>query len=109
MREADLNELLQAVRAGQVTAEEALARLRELPFADLGVARVDHHRQLRLGFPEVILCQGKTTAQCVEIVTRLREISGIAGIHVIGMGREEVVRHVIEWAGLLPRPMVQAT
>ena len=49
------------------------------------------------------------TAQCVEIVTRLREISGIAGIHVIGMGREEVVRHVIEGAGLLPRPMVQAT
>ncbi|HEU4464816.1 MAG TPA: methylenetetrahydrofolate reductase, partial [Gemmatimonadota bacterium] len=44
------------------------------------------------------------TAQCVEIVTRLRKIAGIGGVHVMGMGREEVVRHVIEGAGLLPRP-----
>lgn len=44
------------------------------------------------------------TAQCVEIVRRLGEIPGLAGVHVIGLGREEVVRHVIEGAGLLPRP-----
>ena len=44
------------------------------------------------------------TAQCVEVVTALREIPGIAGVHVMGLGREEVVRHVIEGAGLLPRP-----
>ena len=49
------------------------------------------------------------TAQCVQIIGRLREIPGVAGVHVMGMGREEVVRHVIEGAGLLPRPMVQAT
>jgi methylenetetrahydrofolate reductase (NADPH) len=49
------------------------------------------------------------TAQCVQIVTRLREIQGVAGVHVMGMGREEVVRHVIEGAGLLPRPMVEST
>jgi methylenetetrahydrofolate reductase (NADPH) len=49
------------------------------------------------------------TAQCVQIVTGLREIPEIAGVHVMGMGREEVVRHVIEGAGLLPRPIVEAT
>ena len=44
------------------------------------------------------------TAQCAEVVTALQKISGIAGVHVMGLGREEVVRHVIEGAGLLPRP-----
>jgi methylenetetrahydrofolate reductase (NADPH) len=48
-------------------------------------------------------------AQCVEIVTRLRTITGVSGVHVMGMGREEVVRHVIEGAGLLPRPSVEPT
>jgi methylenetetrahydrofolate reductase (NADPH) len=44
------------------------------------------------------------TAQCVEIVSGLQELQGISGVHVMGLGREEVVRHVIEGAGLLPRP-----
>ncbi len=48
------------------------------------------------------------TAQCVEIVTRLREMSGVAGVHVMGLGREEAVRHVIEDARLLPRPAATA-
>jgi methylenetetrahydrofolate reductase (NADH) len=47
-------------------------------------------------------------ADCVRIVTGLREIPGIAGVHVMGLGREEVVRHVIEGAGLLPRPLPDA-
>ena len=48
------------------------------------------------------------TSQCVDIVTRLREMPGIAGVHVMGLGREEAVRHVIERAGLLPRPAAAA-
>jgi methylenetetrahydrofolate reductase (NADPH) len=44
------------------------------------------------------------TAQCVEIVSGLRSMQGVSGVHVMGLGREEVVRHVIEGAGLLPRP-----
>jgi methylenetetrahydrofolate reductase (NADPH) len=48
------------------------------------------------------------TAQCVEIVTRLRALPGVAGVHVMGLGREEVVRRVIEQAGLIPRPPVPA-
>lgn len=49
------------------------------------------------------------TAQCVGVITALREIPGIAGVHVMGLGREEVVRHVIEGAGLLPRPPAAST
>jgi methylenetetrahydrofolate reductase (NADPH) len=44
------------------------------------------------------------TAQCVEIVSGLQAMRGISGVHVMGLGREEAVRHVIEGAGLLPRP-----
>jgi NCAIR mutase (PurE)-related protein len=50
-----------------VTSEEAVQRLRHLPFEDLGFAHVDHHRQLRRGFAEVIYCPGKTTEQIVRI------------------------------------------
>lgn len=47
-------------------------------------------------------------ARCVEVVTRLRELPGVAGVHVMGLGHEEAVRHVIEGAGLLPRPAAPA-
>ena len=48
-----------------------MERLRQLPFEDLGFARVDHHRQLRKGFPEVIFCPGKTTEQIIRIFESL--------------------------------------
>lgn len=59
--------LLAAVQKGSLTVEEALERLKALPYEDLGFARLDSHRGLRLGFPEVILCQGKTLPQIVAI------------------------------------------
>jgi pyridinium-3,5-biscarboxylic acid mononucleotide synthase len=71
--EATIRALLEAVRAGEVTPDEGLARLRHLPFEDLGFAKVDHHRRLRRGLPEVILAQGKTTAQVVTIAGRMIE------------------------------------
>ena len=71
-----LLELLQAVRAGDVAPAEAADRLRHLPFEDLGFAKIDHHRALRCGFPEVVLCQGKTQDQVVQIVGRLVERKG---------------------------------
>ncbi|HEY9723709.1 MAG TPA: nickel pincer cofactor biosynthesis protein LarB [Oscillatoriaceae cyanobacterium] len=67
----DLLALLAAVQAGSVSIEGALERLRGLPYEDLGFARVDHHRALRTGFPEVIYCPGKTTAQIVAIARAL--------------------------------------
>lgn len=67
MREADLKALLEAVQAGGTSVEDAIARLRALPYADMGFAKVDHHRELRTGFPEVIFGLGKTPAQIAGI------------------------------------------
>ena len=64
-------ELLEKVRRGSVTPEQGLERLKNLPFEDLGFARVDHHRTLRQGFPEVIFSPGKTPEQVVAIVRSL--------------------------------------
>lgn len=71
MNEDQLKSLLQQVAAGDVNPEQAVERLRLLPFEDLGFAKVDHHRCLRTGFPEVIYCERKTPAQVVEIADRI--------------------------------------
>lgn len=63
--------LLDAVRRGECPVDDALARLRSLPYEDLGFARLDHHRSLRNGFPEVVFGQGKTPEQIVAIAERL--------------------------------------
>ena len=62
---------MQDVKDGRTNIDEAVAKLRHLPFEDLGFARIDHHRQIRCGFPEVIYCPGKTTDQIVEIFATL--------------------------------------
>jgi pyridinium-3,5-biscarboxylic acid mononucleotide synthase len=66
-----LDRLLDAVAAGQITAEEAAQRLERLPFIDLRYAKVDTHRQLRTGLPEVIYAPGKTTEQIEGIARAL--------------------------------------
>src|SRR3954447_27012060 len=63
--------LLERVRAGSATIEDALAELRDLPFRDLGFATVDHHRALRTGVPEVILGEPKTAEQIAAIAEEL--------------------------------------
>lgn len=67
-----LSQLLEGVRQGKVTVERALQRLRHLPFEDLGFAKVDHHRSLRQGFPEVIMGEGKGAAEIAAIGRALR-------------------------------------
>ena len=71
MDKTKLKALLESVSSGDVSPDEALGRLRSLPFEDLGFAKVDHHRALRKGFPETVFCQGKTPGQVVEIVGRM--------------------------------------
>ncbi len=71
MTEKELTRLLRAVRGGKTSIEDAMAKLRALPFEDLGYAKVDHHRELRTGFPEAIYCAGKTTPQVIEIAKRI--------------------------------------
>jgi pyridinium-3,5-biscarboxylic acid mononucleotide synthase len=67
----DLIALLEAVREGRVAPSEAADRLRHLPYEDLGFAKVDHHRALRRGFPEVVYGGSKTPAQIAAIVDRI--------------------------------------
>jgi len=71
MDEFALQGLLDDVRSGTVTPDDAVQQLRRLPFADLGFAKVDHHRSLRQGFPEAVYGQGKTPDQCSAIVGEL--------------------------------------
>ena len=73
MQKSALRALLQAVKGGELPVDEALDQLRDLPFADLGFANVDHHRALRVGFPEVVFGMGKTAEQIGGIVQELRE------------------------------------
>ena len=77
MQPERLKDLLTDVAAGVVTTDEAIRRLADLPFSEVGdeagrdVARVDHHRELRLGFPETIFCQGKTPEQVASIAVEV--------------------------------------
>jgi len=71
MDEPALRQLLDDVRSGALSADGAVSRLQRLPFADLGFARVDHHRALRQGHPEAVYGPGKTPEQCAAIVAEL--------------------------------------
>ena len=72
MTPAKLKELLENIQAGAVTVSDGMAALSTLPFSDIGIAKVDHHRQLRTGFPEVILGEPKTAEQISGIVAEMR-------------------------------------
>ena len=67
-----LEDLLKKVSSGRTSIQEAMAQLKSLPFEDLGYARIDHHRSLRKGFPEVIWGEGKTSGQILSIMKQLK-------------------------------------
>ncbi len=67
-----LEDLLTKVKSGKTSIEEAMAQLKSLPFEDLGYARIDHHRSLRKGFPEVIWGEGKTSGQVLSIMKQMK-------------------------------------
>jgi pyridinium-3,5-biscarboxylic acid mononucleotide synthase len=71
-----IRKLFEQVRKGKITPDEAVTRLRHMPFEDLDFAKVDHHRALRVGMPEVILGEGKTAAQVAAIFARLAKHGG---------------------------------
>jgi len=73
--EATIRQLIEQVRSGLVEPDEVVARLRHLPYADLGFARVDHHRTLRQGLAEAVYGPGKTPEQCSAIVAELLSIA----------------------------------
>jgi NCAIR mutase (PurE)-related protein len=76
MDRAQIESLLIEVHAGSTSVTDALERLRNLPFEDLGFAKVDHHRALRTGMPEVIFSESKTTAQVAAIFSRMAKAGG---------------------------------
>lgn len=71
MNEKELTRLLQSLVAGETKVSEAVGRLKQLPFEDLGIAQIDHHRELRQGTPEVILGQSKSQEQLKTILTAM--------------------------------------
>ena len=73
MNQASLYELLVAVEQGKTAPAEAMERLRSLPFEDVGFAKIDHHRGVRAGMPEVIFSESKTAEQVAEIFARMAD------------------------------------
>lgn len=72
----DVRELLEQVKSGSVNIEEAEKQLKNLPYEDLGYAKLDHHRKLRSGFGETVFCQGKPDAYLLEIYKKFYERDG---------------------------------
>jgi pyridinium-3,5-biscarboxylic acid mononucleotide synthase len=116
MDEAALRQLLDDVRTGACAADDAVARLRRLPFTDLGFARVDHHRSLRQVSAEAVYGPGKTPEQCAAIVAELLEGPGAPPVlltrsdeaqrkAVLGIAPQGTVRGVtVLWRPAPPRP-----
>jgi NCAIR mutase (PurE)-related protein len=102
MEQSKLRELLEQVSAGGVTVDEAVSRLRSLPFQDLGYATVDHHRSLRLGFPEVVLGSCKTPGQIAGIV---EELARGGGNVLVTRVAPEAAGDVLARLGSLPFPL----
>lgn len=71
MKKDELKHLLDKVKSGQLDVETALSQLEDLPFKDLGFAKIDNHRELRTGYPEIVFCSGKTVEQVRDIVAFL--------------------------------------
>ena len=101
-----LKELLEQVRRKNLSVAQAVARLSHLPFEDLGFAKIDHHRALRRGFPEVILGQGKEAADIAAIVRAMRRRG--ANILVTRLDTEKVAALKRLRAGLTFHPEARA-
>ena len=86
-----LKELLESVAAGRATVDEAVARLKRLPFEDLTYARVDHHRPLRKGFPEVIFGEGKSPEQILGIANAMVEQGDTVMVTRLSPEKAEVI------------------
>lgn len=88
MNERDIRNLLEAVKRGKLTVEGSLGKLRQLPYEDLGFAKIDHHRALRQGYPEVIFARGKTVKQVTEIVRGMLRAKGSHNILITRADRK---------------------
>jgi NCAIR mutase (PurE)-related protein len=101
-----LIQLLEQVRSGKVAVSAAVTRLRHMPFEDLGFAKIDHHRALRQGFPEVIMGQGKQVRDIVAIVQAMRRRK--SNILVTRLDTEKIAKLTQLRTGLKFHPTARA-
>ncbi len=99
MDASSLRTLIEQVAAGECTPDDAVRRLRRLPYSDLGFARVDHHRDLRLGLPEAVYGPGKTPQHAAAVVEEL--LTGTDGPVLLTRATEAQVKAVCAVAGAL--------
>jgi NCAIR mutase (PurE)-related protein len=99
MTPEQIKELLEQVRNGEVNVDEAIEKLRHLPFEQLGFATIDHHREIRCGFPEVIYCPSKTTEQIIQIIERL----AAKGNNILATRAEPGVFEELQKTGKYPK------
>ena len=116
MDETAVRRLLDDVRSGALSADDAVARLRRLPFADIGFAKVDHHRALRQGMPEAVYAPGKSPEQCAAIVAELLSVDGGGPVLLTRANEEQAAAaldrnpgavrtgRTLAWRTRLPRP-----
>lgn len=109
-------QLLESIQSGETTPADALSRLSRLPFEDTGFAKIDHHRSLRLGLPEVIYAAGKSPEQVADIFARMAQTGGSviatrAGVDAFAAVKEAVpgaeyhqVARVIGLSAASPQP-----
>ena len=102
MNEASLRQFLERVSRGDTGVDEAVARLRDLPYENLGYARIDHHRELRRGAPEVVFCEGKTPEQATEILARIAAHAGRALGTRASQAHAEAIRERMPGAEYFP-------
>ncbi len=94
MKPDNIRKLFEAVRDKRLSPDAAVARLRHLPFEDLGFAKVDHHRVLRAGMPEVVLASGKSPRQVADIFVRLaRQKTNVLATRASDQHFQEVHKH----------------
>jgi NCAIR mutase (PurE)-related protein len=92
MTKKELEELLSDVRSGKKSIDNALEILKNFPYTDLGFAKIDHHRELRTGYPEIIYCAGKTVEQVVEIFRHMADKEN----NVIGTRADEKMYEAVK-------------
>ncbi|MBS0010069.1 MAG: 1-(5-phosphoribosyl)-5-amino-4-imidazole-carboxylate carboxylase, partial [Bacteroidales bacterium] len=85
MNREELKKILEELASGKINTGDALDKLKYFPFSDLGFARIDHHREIRTGYPEIVFCQGKTIEQVRDIFKHISD----TGQNVMGTRADE--------------------
>jgi NCAIR mutase (PurE)-related protein len=106
MNPLKLKDLLKKVKSGRTSVDEAIAQLKSLPFEDLGYARIDHHRSLRKGFPEVIWGEGKSPNQILSIMKEMKGKGQNVLITRLDGGKAKALQKVFPKSRYHPRSKV---